>query len=545
MNEAAKNVAETVSADASRIWPDDVLAAFFRAVSSRDLWKWLREDEQFALLQEIARGFQQSPKALAQPLVRSRFKSHLTRETATRDNLQKWWCDNAGKDVCEAIALIENDETWQEKTTQWTQQFGRDALILATFFDARFSLNESEIEAKAANNLRVIPSEVEETAKDSSTSRGMTQIADRVLDSAENARDDSQLKRENETLKNRAQNAENMALQARRESEKLQSETKRLQRENDQQKHLFDKRENDLQLKIEEAQKLGEREARRARQSEKQLEEQSAEIKRLKRLVRQSQLLQEESRRQIALLNAQIEELQPRPVEPKVEIAPPISVSAKVIKPKKPPRAPKPLFGRDEVFSWKNGAREVAVSPREIAQRVDKNDETFVANLSRELEILREENPDLAKRFRSSVRQLGRYYNRVLDGATSRVLVDASNVARYEKDARGRGQFGHLLAMRDELRRYDCFPILFFADASLVYNIDEPDELQQMARRGELEIVNAGTEADDILARLARQSGARVVTNDRNFHGRVAPAWEPSRIAFHIRDGIVVLDDMD
>ncbi len=532
MNDDTENAEETVSA----IWPDAVLAAFFRVVAPRDLWSWLRKKEQIALLYEIARGFQQSAKALSQPLVRARLKSHLERENATRDNLQKWWRDHLGKEVCDAIASLENAEIWQSETPQLTQQFGRDAWLLATFFDARFSLDKLENTIKDANEPGVIASEIEESSA--------LPADNRVLESPKNMGDDSPLKLENEIWKSRAQNAENLLLQLRRDSEKLQTEAKKLARENERQKHIFAKRESDWQLKIVEAQKQAEREARRARQGEKESEEQSAEIKRLKRLVRQSQMLHEESRRQIALLQAQIDQLQPPPTPSEPQIDAPV-VPEKTPKPKKTPRAPKPLFGRDEVFRWKNQSREVRVSPREIKEKIDKNDEKFVAALSRDLEILREENGELAKRFRSAVREVGRYYNRVLDGGTTRVLVDASNVARYEKDSRNRGQLRHLLSMRDELRRYSCFPIRFFADASLIHNIDEPDELKAMARRGELEIVASGTEADDVLAREARQSGARVVTNDRNFHGRVAPSWEPSRIPFHISDGIVVLDDMD
>jgi hypothetical protein len=123
------------------------------------------------------------------------------------------------------------------------------------------------------------------------------------------------------------------------------------------------------------------------------------------------------------------------------------------------------------------------------------------------------------------------------------VLVDASNVARYEAGGRGKGRLSHLLLLRDELRRRDCFPIVLLADASLPYHIDEPDELTAMARRGELEIVPPGTEADEHLAREARRSGAYVVTNDRNFHLKVAPDFEPPRIPFHIRDGVVFVDN--
>jgi hypothetical protein len=159
------------------------------------------------------------------------------------------------------------------------------------------------------------------------------------------------------------------------------------------------------------------------------------------------------------------------------------------------------------------------------------------------LDALHETNGRGHKQFIESVREMGRYYSRVLTVETTRVLVDASNVARYELDHRNKGQLNSLLQLRDELRRRDCFPIKLVADASLQYNIDEPQELVAMARRGEVEIVPGGMEADEILAREARRSGAYVVTNDRNFHLKVAPDFEPPRIAFRVRDGIVLVED--
>jgi hypothetical protein len=551
MNEPVENIEEDMAAeDVSAVWPEAIFAAFGRSVPAGDLWSWLRQDEQKPLLYEIARGFQQSPKALNQPLVRSRLKSHLEHEKAMRANLEKWWCEGLGAQATKVIVVVENEETWQAQQFLMVQQFGRDVVLLAAHFDRRFSLWETENESTQNAPATNAPATNAPAQRDANKAPVRSDDDNRVLDVAQRrAPDESQaspLKSESDALRTRAQNAESSTLQLRRELEKVHQEAKRLQREREKQTHQFARREVEAQKKTDEAQKNAEREARRARGSKKEIEEQSGEIKRLKRLVRQGQMLQEETRRQVALLQTQLDALLQPPTEA-TEVVPPIETNTKAapVKPRKPPRQPKPLFGRDEVFLWKIGGREVRVAPREIKERIDRNDEAWVAALSQNVETLRERNEELAKRFLSSVREMGRYYKRVLDGGTTRVLVDASNVARYEKDGRGRGQFQHLISMRDELRRYNCFPILFYADASLPHNIDEPDELQAMARRGELEIVVAGTEADDILAREARQSGARVVTNDRNFHGRVAPDWEPSRIAFHIRDGIVALEGMD
>jgi RNase P/RNase MRP subunit p30 len=141
------------------------------------------------------------------------------------------------------------------------------------------------------------------------------------------------------------------------------------------------------------------------------------------------------------------------------------------------------------------------------------------------------------------MREFDRYYARVLSEHTTRVLVDASNVARYEKNRYGKGQIRFLTAMREELRRRNCFPIRFIADASLPYNLDHPNDLLAMVKRGEVELTASGQEADEILAREARRSGAFVVTNDRTFHHKVSPGFEPPRVAFQFFDRHVVVDD--
>jgi hypothetical protein len=125
----------------------------------------------------------------------------------------------------------------------------------------------------------------------------------------------------------------------------------------------------------------------------------------------------------------------------------------------------------------------------------------------------------------------------------ARVLVDASNVARYAPNKYGKGQMRHLTGMREELRRLNCFPITFIADASLRYFIDDTARFRDMVAHGEIEVVDKGVEADEILAREARRTGAYVVTNDAKFFHKVSPDFEPPRVTFRIYDGTVIVDE--
>jgi len=89
----------------------------------------------------------------------------------------------------------------------------------------------------------------------------------------------------------------------------------------------------------------------------------------------------------------------------------------------------------------------------------------------------------------------------------------------------------------------EFFPILFIADASLPYHIDDINEFRRLMKTGEIFVSASGQEADEILAIEARETGAYVVSNDRNFHRHLAPTFSPSRIGFRIIDGVVLLDE--
>ena len=183
------------------------------------------------------------------------------------------------------------------------------------------------------------------------------------------------------------------------------------------------------------------------------------------------------------------------------------------------------------------------LTAREVRRLIDRNDEERVGTVMLELDALRESNPELRKKFLERLTQAGAHYSRVLTHGTARVLVDASNVARFRSNKYGKGHLADLQLMRQELQRLDCWPIIFIADASLPYNIDQPQELREMVRNGEIILTDKGVEADEILAREARATGAYVVTNDAKFFYKVSPDYEPPRITFRVLDGLVVVDE--
>jgi hypothetical protein len=257
-------------------------------------------------------------------------------------------------------------------------------------------------------------------------------------------------------------------------------------------------------------------------------------MKRLRRQVRQQQQIAEDLRKQLAGLQPQIDK------ETKVLSS---GITPQATKKTETPKRKTLLNPADQQFLFEVAGKHFQISARQLAQAVERNDEDLVFSLAQALFTLREMNPEGHKMFLERVRAFDRYSARVLTGDTTRVLVDASNVARFEKNKYGKGILENLLALRDELRSRSYFPIVLIADASLPHFIDQPQELKKLVLQNIIQITNKGEEADEYLTRLAQQTGAFVVTNDVNFHLKTAPDFDPLRIGFTVDHGAVYLHE--
>ncbi len=97
------------------------------------------------------------------------------------------------------------------------------------------------------------------------------------------------------------------------------------------------------------------------------------------------------------------------------------------------------------------------------------------------------------------------------------IVVDGSNVAWFDQESLtyGKPRLRNLQEIRRLLRSRGFFPVVLYADANLPYFIDEADALRQMIGRHELLLVDGGTDADEVLLRLAKQLTAPILTNDK------------------------------
>jgi hypothetical protein len=541
--------------------PPEVLQFLVRSVPSRPLWKWLGGEEQTALLHDLTRGFQRTANALRQPIVRNRLSDHLRHDNKTFQALLAQWGQSSPPPPIVSETQSLSDDELNAQLPSLLQRHGPEALLLSLLLNERRAaldtwetLDESTLEITV--NTDTAPDH--DAISEASTADGMSshpstrdeaETQAKMQDQRDAAEQALQKERgEKHRWRDAAHTAQKelKAVQA-----QLQNETRTLQLRAKQE----ERRAAATATLAEETQKRLDREARRLRQSEATSEELQTENKRLKRQLRQAQQIHEDLRKQLASQQLKLREAEEKLLAANASNAAPGGVGQTEATGPQPalntsrPKAPKQkavasaISALDQPFIWNVDGRDFRVTPREVKAYIDRNDEEQVFALIQGLDALRETNARGHKQFIESVREMGRYYSRVLTVETTRVLVDASNVARYELDQRNKGRLNSLLLLRDELRRRNCFPIKLVADASLPYNIDEPQELLAMARRGEVEIVPGGVEADEILAREARRSGAYVVTNDRNFHLKVAPDFEPPRIAFRVRDGIVLVED--
>ncbi|MBV9470406.1 MAG: hypothetical protein JO316_24320 [Abitibacteriaceae bacterium] len=584
---AAKTISQE---DLVKELPEEVLAFLVRSTPQRSLWEWLSEDKRASLLHNITRGFQRTANALRQPVVRSRFIRHIYEHLEDfREVLKLWGEAHPAPHVVTEVRALTDDTALIEQLTDLWQRHGGEAVLLTLLLDNRNAalealdvIAEPEMadEAESTGNPDEIPIHDGFWTGQHLNRRGETRRAEqrrtllrrqaprREADPPESDIDPlAQAQSEVRQWQARAAQAEqnlqttqSVLTTTQRElseaHEQLRAQAKTHQRESQHNQQRIAADESQLQ----ETKRSLDRITRRWKSLQKESEDLAADNKRFKRQMRRQQQLNEELRKQLANVTARLQTLSAPPSAPTPAPAatpqagiPQSKTTAKgaakgaakaPAKTPAPTLAPRPqVLPLDQLFLWQSDGRQFRVTPREVKRAIDRNDEEFVFTLIQAFDALRETNEPGYRMFIDRIREFDRYYSRVLTVDTTRVLVDVSNVARYEPNRYGKGQLRHLLVMRDELRRRDCFPIIMYADASLPYHIDEPNELMQMVKNGEVQMTTSGQEADELLAREARRTGAYVVTNDRTFHTKVSPDFEPPRVTFRIHDGFLIVDD--
>jgi len=535
--------------------PEDIVTWLVYSLPARPLWEWLGEEARGNLRLVLLSGFRATPANVKQPSVTKRLAKHAVTHAATHIDL--WLATH--EPLLQSIDE-RDDDSLIELLPALLYSHGGEALLLSLtergrhkVFEALSALGfESEsqppppaLAAKLANasaqdDASAQGEEAASAAREEASPGAAAQEEAARLAAELIAAELSEAREREAKLQ-----AGLSAALARADKERDKAQLKA--REAERASKALENRAATLEAERTEARKLLDRTERRLRHVEREKDELEVDNKRLRRQMRRQQEISEDVRKQLARANAQLEELSPTlPASNQANGAGRAAGAASsTSSPFGSPAAsaPRALSPLDREYVLQADRRQLSVTPRQVKQRIDANDEEWAFRLIQALEAVAQVHPEGHRAFLEALKPLGAYYRRVLTADTLRVLVDASNVVRYEKDQRGRGHLKSLLEMREELRRRDCFPIKLIADASLPYFIDDQEEFLAMARRGEVELSAPGQEADEILAREARRTGAYVVTNDRLFFHKATPDFEPPRITFRIIDGLLIVDE--
>lgn len=515
------------------------------------VWKFLGEPSRRALKTAVFRGFQQTPNLLRHEVVRTRLATHFREHPLEIPEFFGLWTRE------NPPILAHLDRLADARAAQWpplAKTFGLPALVLGAIVVGDLALY-SELVAliQSPAELRARLEAASPLESDSSPRQKKGSAPPGELETAPETQEQPL---EAPPLPEQQLMAKLRAATAR--ATRLQHELDTLKKEEVRRALARDKKQQNLQARLEserdELQKRLERLERRFKKSEAERETLDSTSRRLQKQLRAANVRMGEEQRRVATLEKRLassgapsgassvgapaEAQAALPAErPEAAVPSTPSASRNAVK----------ISPLDEVFEWHANGRRVRFSAREVKRRLERNDEDAALDVALAIEGAfggaDERDQRAAGRFLERLRSAGAWCEHAISGSTTRVLVDASNVARTEKDARGRGKLANLLALRDELRRRKCWPVVMVADASLRHNIDDRTEFEAMIERGEVEQTDKGVEADEILARQARRTGAYVVTNDARFFQKVSPDFEPPRIAFRIYDGDVVVDE--
>jgi hypothetical protein len=490
--------------------PPEALAFLVRTLAPRELWTWLGTGGREELRHRVALGFRATHEVLRQPAARSRLVAHLEKTPPDFQSLLQLWGASEPPVLAKIRALDEAALTAQLATLQAT--YGGESLLLALLLDDKAEV--AELWATSIENVDVHDTaNVQESSPLSLLEREIATL--KKLCARETAKASHWREKCKEAQSRAATNEKTLR-------DKLTGQEK-IARDATRQSKAENLRAANLEEKFLEADKARERAERRARSTQAESESAQQELKTLQRQLLRLQQINEELRSQLALAAQQ---RQDRTTEDRAE---------------KQAQATQELRVEIKSRTASSFINNTDGNILRITDAIDRNDEAFVATLRSELKVLQKHDAATYKRLFKTLRAKGEYYTRILVNPTARVLVDASNVARY--DAKKKGRLQYLSSLRNELRRHDFFPIIFVADASLPYFIDESQKLRSLIATGEVLVTASGQQADEVLAREARATGAYVVTNDRNFHFAFAPDFTPSRIGFRINEGVVILDE--
>lgn len=125
--------------------------------------------------------------------------------------------------------------------------------------------------------------------------------------------------------------------------------------------------------------------------------------------------------------------------------------------------------------------------------------------------------------------------------ASHHVIVDGANVAYAERSQDGEPKVANLVAMCEALEEEGYEPTVI-VDASLRYEVSDPEQLEALLDDYEWQQAPAGTDADYFILETAKRLDGYVVSNDEFDRWAEEHPWiEERRVPFMIVRGEVIL----
>lgn len=120
-------------------------------------------------------------------------------------------------------------------------------------------------------------------------------------------------------------------------------------------------------------------------------------------------------------------------------------------------------------------------------------------------------------------------------------VIDGANVAYIERDEEGAPMVANLMEVRSALVKMG-FKVIIIVDASLRYQIDNPERLESLLDEQIVRQAPADSDADYFIIELAKEMDALVVSNDEFEQYREENPWiEERRVPLMIVNGHVEL----
>lgn len=175
------------------------------------------------------------------------------------------------------------------------------------------------------------------------------------------------------------------------------------------------------------------------------------------------------------------------------------------------------------------------LTAEKVIEAIDTGNIDLITKIRKELTGLKVSNTDEYNKSIDLIKAITNgdesYLVPLLHTPKGAIIMDANNVVWHDRNEEiaDRPRLSAIMQLRRTLRLRGYFPVNIIGDASLPHIIDEKANLVDMISRGEIRLVDIGTDADEIIIREAKRLHSPIATND------YMTDWDPDNTLEKIR----------